>query len=51
VGDKKKENQKKIKVTWLGYQERLDGSQVILVNEVDSRTTVVYDKDKHGIIA
>jgi len=38
-----------IEVEFLGWQERVDGSKILLVNEVISRSTVVYDPKKHVI--
>jgi len=34
------------KVTYLGWQEKLDGSKYLLVNEIDTHSAVVYDKKK-----
>lgn len=39
----------KIKVTWLGWQERVSGNSFLLVNEAISHTTVAYDPQKHII--
>ena len=41
---------KMIKVVFLGYQEKIDGTFLFLVNEVKSHSTVVYDKEKHVLI-
>ena len=38
------------KVVFLGHQEKLDGTSFLLVNEVDTHTTVAYDKKKHYLI-
>jgi len=37
-------------VTYLGWQEKLDGSKFLLVNEVDGHSTVPYDKKKHILV-
>ena len=39
-----------IPVTFLGYQEKFDGTKFLLVNEVDSHSTVIYDKKKHYLV-
>ncbi len=41
---------KLIEVTFCGYQEKIDGTFLFLVNEVKSRSTVKYDPKKHVII-
>ena len=37
-------------VTYLGRQERLDGTSFLLVNEVDTNSTVTFDEKKHYLI-
>lgn len=37
----------KIEVEYLGWQERVNAAAVLLVNEVVSHTTVVFDERKH----
>ncbi len=39
-----------IEVVFCGYQERLDGTSFLLVNEIESRSTVKYDKEKHILV-
>lgn len=39
-----------IKVVVLGAQERVDGTSFLLVNEVESHSTVKYDEKKHEIV-
>lgn len=39
-----------IKVVFLGYQERVDGTSFLLVNEVEGRSTVKFDKQKHELV-
>ena len=34
-------------VTFLGYQEKLDGTSFLLVNEIDTNSTVSFDEIKH----
>ena len=34
-------------VVFRGYQERIDGTSFLLVNEVKSHSTVKYDKEIH----
>lgn len=41
---------KKIEVTYCGMQERIGLSPFLLVTEVESRTTVAYDTEKHKIV-
>ena len=41
---------KLIEVTFRGYQEKIDGTFLFLVNEVKSRSTVKYDKEKHVLV-
>ncbi len=38
---------KLIEVVFCGYQERIDGTSFLLVNEVKSHSTVKYDKEIH----
>ena len=40
----------KKQVTYLGYQDRLDGTQYLLVNEVDGHSTVAFNPERHVII-
>lgn len=44
------EIKKAVCVTYLGYQERVDGTSFLLVNEVDTHSTVTFDPKKHVII-
>jgi len=37
-------------VAYLGFQEKIDGTSFLLVNEVDTHSTVVYDPKKHKLI-
>ena len=37
-------------VNYLGRQKRADGTSFLLVNEVDTNSTVAYDKKKHRLI-
>ena len=41
---------KLIQVVFLGYQERIDGTSFLLVNEVKSHSTIIYDKEKHVLV-
>ena len=38
---------KLIEVVFCGYQERIDGTSFLLVNEIKSHSTVKYDKEIH----
>lgn len=40
----------KKQVTYLGYQDRLDGTKFLLVNEIDTHSTVAFNPEKHIII-
>ena len=39
-----------IPVTFLGYQERLDETRFLLVNEVNNHNAVTYDKKKYYLV-
>ena len=41
---------KAIEVVFLGYQERVDGTSFLLVNEVESNSTVKYEEKKHILV-
>jgi len=41
---------KMMEVVFLGYQEQIEGESMMLVNEVESHSTVKYDSRKHIII-
>ncbi len=41
---------KMTEVVFLGYQEQIEGESMMLVNEVESHSTVKYDPKKHIII-
>jgi len=41
---------KLIEVTFRGYQEKIDGTFIFLVDEVESHSTVTYDKNKHVLV-
>ena len=43
-------NNKKIKVKFCGWQERLNKPAVLLVNILATKSTVVYDDFKHIIV-
>jgi len=42
--------EKIIEVVRLGDQEKIDGTFIFLVNEVESGSTVVYDPKKHVLV-
>lgn len=39
-----------IKVVFLGYQEQVDGTSYMCVNEVEGHSTVKFDKQKHELV-